>query len=332
MVLTVFIVGCTTVAPETDLSGKGSHGQAGNSHIAHLYLYEKDLGWGILEDGAWGKMKYNLSGEMFEFVFNGHGLEAGSDYTLINYPDPWHGNGLICLGSGTANKGGEVHIADSCDIDFLPVVLDDNFPDGVKIWLVLSNDVDRDAQKMVGWKPEEYLFEHNLIQFNENLLSEQLISDEFTFTANINPDPGVTDNEDYFKVDTNTLTTDGSAATNYYLHISGRPELKDNLYELYLTDYSGGVPALLDYYDNRFAGSGIWFNYLVDAANGDKPFAYIQGGTGTPLLLDAAKYDLIFLEEAMPIPGDYPEGTYTVAGKVETSAGWKAVTFDLTIK
>jgi len=332
MVLIVFMVGCTTVVPEADLSGKNRHGQTGNSNIAPLYLYEKDLGWGIFEDGAWGKMNYKLSGEIFEFVFKGHGLEAGSDYTLINYPDPWYGNGLICLGSGTANKRGEIHIAESCDIDFLPIVIDDNFTEGLKIWLILSNDVDCDTQKMVGWNPEEYLFEHNLIQFNQDLLSKQLISDEFAFSVNMNPDPGVTDNEDYFNFDTNALTTDGLAASNYYLHISGGPELKEDLYELYLTDYSGDVPDLLTYYNNKFGGSGIWFNYLVDAANGDKPFAYIQGGTGTPLLFDTAQHDLIPLDVAMTISGDYPKGIYTIAGKVETSAGWKAVTFDLTIE
>ena len=333
MVLIVFMVGCTTVVPEADLSGKNRHGQTGNSNIAPLYLYEKDLGWGIFEDGAWGKMNYKLSGEIFEFVFKGHGLEAGSDYTLINYPDPWHGNGLIYLGSGTANKGGEVYIAASCEIDFLPVVLDDNFPDGAKIWLVLSDDVDCDAQKMVGWNPEEYLFEHSMIQFNEDLLSEQLISDEFAFSGNDNSVPNVAlNNETCFNDETNTLTTNGSAATNYYLHILDGPELKDDLYELYLADYSGDVNDLLTYYHNRFGGSGIWFNYLVDAANGDKPFAYIQGGTGTPLLLDAAQHDLIPLDVAMTIPGDYPKGIYTVAAKVETSAGWKAVAFDLTIE
>jgi len=109
MVLTVFMVGCTTVVPETDLSGKGPNGQAGNSNIAHLYLYEKENfetdGWDVVNKGAWGKMKYNLSGEMFEFVFNGHGLEAEKNYTLIYYPDPWPGTGLICLGNGVANKG-----------------------------------------------------------------------------------------------------------------------------------------------------------------------------------------------------------------------------------
>jgi hypothetical protein len=240
---------------------------------------------------------------------------------------------LICLGSGTANKGGEVHIAESYEgIDFLPVVLDDNFPDGAKIWLVLKEDVNCVAQEMIGWRPEEYLFEDDLIQFNEDLLDEQFISDEFTFSGNDNLGPSVTENKVYFDDETNTLTTDGSPDTNYYLHILDGPELKDDLYELYLTDYSGDVPDLLTYYNNRFGGSGIWFNYLVDAANGDKPFAYIQGGSTPPLLLDAAQHDLIPLDAAMTIPGDYPKGIYTVAGKVETSDGWKAVTFDLTIE
>ena len=79
----------------------GKTGPAGKSNTAHLYLYEKDPAtWEIVDGGAWGKMKYNLSGPEFEYVFNGHGLEAGEDYTLIYYPDPWPGGGLICLGDG----------------------------------------------------------------------------------------------------------------------------------------------------------------------------------------------------------------------------------------
>jgi len=327
MVLAVFMVGCTTVVPETDLSRKGPNGQAGNSNIAHLYLYEKDPDtWEITEDGAWGKMKYNLSGDEFEFVFNGHGLEAGSNYTLIYYPDPWPGNGLICLGNGVANKGGNVHIAESCDIDFLPVVLDDNFPVGAKIWLVLSADVDCDITTscMVGWNPAEYLFEDDLIQFKEG---EQFISDAFTFSGNDNSVPNVVlNNETCFNEETNTLTTDGSAATNYFLHISEGPELFSGEYGLYLVEYSStGLEA---YYNTK---SDPWKTYLLEVLEGIKPFAYIQGGSTPPLLLDAAKFNLLSWEEAMTIPGDYPEGTYTVAGKVETSEGWKAVTFDLEI-
>jgi len=147
---------------------KGPSGQAGKSNIGHLYLFEKDpVTWEIVEDGAWGKMKYNLSGSEFDFVFNGHGLEANTDYTLIYYPDPWPGNGLICLGSGTANDEGNAHIMGSEDTGDLPAEDDDNCPDGAKVWLVLSGDVDCDAEKMIGWNPTEYLFEYDLITFHD---------------------------------------------------------------------------------------------------------------------------------------------------------------------
>jgi len=145
---------------------KGPHGQAGKSNIAHLYLFEKDPStWEIVEDGAWGKMKYNLAGSEFEFVFNGHGLEPGYEYTLVYYPDPWPGNGLICLGDDTANDDGNVHIMGSVDTGDLPASGDEN--DGAKIWLVLSSDVDCENQYMIGWHPTEYLFEHNLITFDD---------------------------------------------------------------------------------------------------------------------------------------------------------------------
>jgi hypothetical protein len=144
----------------------GKNGRSGKSNVAHLYLCEKDQEtWEIIEDGAWGKMKYNLSGPEFDFVFNGHGLEAGLDYTLIYYPDPWPGNGLICLGSGTATADGNVHIKNSVDTGDLPIEGDEN--DGAKIWLVLSDDVDCENQYMVGWNGEEYLFEYDLIEFDD---------------------------------------------------------------------------------------------------------------------------------------------------------------------
>ena len=51
----------------------GKNGPAGKSNIGHLYLYEKNpTDWTIVEGGAWGKMKYNLSGPEFDFVFSVH--------------------------------------------------------------------------------------------------------------------------------------------------------------------------------------------------------------------------------------------------------------------
>jgi len=57
-----------------------------------LYLYEKDIhedgNWYIVWDGAWGKMSFKLTDTTIDFVFNGHGLEARTDYSLIYYPEP----------------------------------------------------------------------------------------------------------------------------------------------------------------------------------------------------------------------------------------------------
>jgi hypothetical protein len=169
LVLIVLLIGALTVGV---LAGKT--GQAGKSNIAHLYLYEKTslpltdppTPWPIVEDGAWGKMKYNLSGSTFDFVFNGHGLEAGEDYTLIYYPDPWPGTDLICLGDGTANVDGDVHIAGSVDTGDLPTGADTIPLGGAKIWLVLSDDITCDDQ-FYGWNPTEYLFEGDVITFDD---------------------------------------------------------------------------------------------------------------------------------------------------------------------
>lgn len=174
-----------TPIPPTNKGPRGPSGPAGKSKTGHLYLYEKvepsqpyppGTPWEIVEDGAWGKMTYPLEGPTFKFVFNGHALEPKTDYTLIYYPDPWPGTGLICLGSAVSNGGGNVHIMGSPDTGSLPIAEDLNHPDnpnhedcvenstcieGAKIWLVLSSDVDCESTPtaMVGWNPTEYLFE-----------------------------------------------------------------------------------------------------------------------------------------------------------------------------
>jgi len=161
LLLIVLLIGALSVGV---LAGKT--GQAGKSNIAHLYLHEKDADWEIVPEpeGAWGKMKYNMSGDEFDFVFNGHGLEIGLEYTLIYYPDPWPGTGLICLGNGIVNEEGNIHIAESVATGDLPIINDEN--PGAKIWLVLSADVSCD-NNMIGWNPTEYLFEYDLITFDD---------------------------------------------------------------------------------------------------------------------------------------------------------------------
>lgn len=152
---------------------KGPSGRAGKSNIAHLYLHEKDPDtWKIIEDGAWGKMKYNLSGSVFSFVFNGHDLVPGSIYTLIYYQDPWPGTNLICLGTAEADEFGNVHIKNIVETgDLPPPATDETDHVGAKIWLVLFPDVQcgeaGTTSEMIGWNPTDYLFEYETIYFDD---------------------------------------------------------------------------------------------------------------------------------------------------------------------
>ena len=149
----------------------------GEARTGTLYLFQKtsDEGpWPIVQGGAWGDMKYNLWGDKFNFMLQGRKLQPGMSYTLIYYPDPWPGTNLFCLGSGVANGGGNLNIFDF-DFDIgtsLPAVYDANYTPiapsgavGAKIWLVLSSDVDCSSRYMIGWNPDQYLFEYNLINF-----------------------------------------------------------------------------------------------------------------------------------------------------------------------
>lgn len=189
LVLIVLLIGALFVV----VMAGGPSGKAGKSDIAHLYLYQKTYvdplvgDYIVVDGGAWGKMKYNTSGSTFDFVFNGHELEVDAEYTLIYYPDPWPGEGLICLGEGIVNDEGNIHIAGSIDTGVdLPISGDLNADTstttledgsiGAKIFLVPSDDVDCVGQEMTGWTGplpgniegvNIYLFEGELITFDD---------------------------------------------------------------------------------------------------------------------------------------------------------------------
>lgn len=140
-----------SVMPALAKNPKGPADYNGMNHFgnaSHLYLYEKDsTTWEVLEDGAWGKMTYHED----TFVFNGHKLVPGQEYSLINYsPDVWPGADSILMSNGTADEYGNIHLS--------------GLMEGVsgKVWLVLSSDF-TDGTGMTGWHPEEYLYEYTLI-------------------------------------------------------------------------------------------------------------------------------------------------------------------------
>ena len=196
----LFILTLTVVSLMACLIGAiatagGPGGHAGKSNTGHLYFCQKDpallfcdIGGGITvpppcnplndqyvecsaESRAWGKMKYNLEGQIFDFEFEGHHLMEGQNYTLIYYPDNPSG-GLIYLGSDIAAGHGNVHIKGSLFTGNLPASYDFNYPDGAKIWLALSSDVCMRSQdnspNLVGdyyLDLKDYLFGIDLITF-----------------------------------------------------------------------------------------------------------------------------------------------------------------------
>lgn len=169
---------------------KGPNGPAGKSNVAFLYLFEKDTTtWQPVEEGAWGKLKYNLEGPEFEYLFNGHGLAVNTTYSLIYYADfedrfnYWGGNNPGALiAEGTSNDEGDLHLKGSIDLKMdLPCEPDANIathnytgaPDyyanahGAKIWLVPSSMYDSDAKKVTTWSPDDFLFETDLIWYED---------------------------------------------------------------------------------------------------------------------------------------------------------------------
>lgn len=165
--LTIVVVACLVVGLAIAAYAAKS-APAGKSNVGHLYLYEKDpVSWEIVDGGAWGKMKYNLSGEEFEYVFNGHELDPNTAYSLIYYADPWPGNNPgACIATGIPNAGGQLHLEGSIDLGIdLPDSADANYADGAKIWLVPSSD--HDGTGMTAWNPTDYLYEHDLITYDD---------------------------------------------------------------------------------------------------------------------------------------------------------------------
>jgi hypothetical protein len=118
---------------------------------------------------TFGVLKYNLEGPVFEYLFNGHGLQPDTDYSLIYYADPWPGdNPGALIASGTTDIDGNIHLKGSKNLDMdLPNIADENYPNGAKIWLISSRDYDAKNTKMSGWNPNDYLFEYDLITYND---------------------------------------------------------------------------------------------------------------------------------------------------------------------
>jgi hypothetical protein len=151
--------------------------------LSHVILVQKPHSGDSIPDytiwsfAMWGQLDYYTPLATFDYAFDGHGLAASTEYTLLYYPDPYPGDNLICIDHGTTNATGDILLYGSTNIGALPIPADLNsvvgtstYPSttGAKIWLVLSSDVDciSTPHHMTAWHPTLYLFELWLIQYD----------------------------------------------------------------------------------------------------------------------------------------------------------------------
>ncbi len=136
-----------------------------------LILENKDDNWNpIYGDGVWGLLAYNPAGSTFDYQFMARGLQPNTGYSLIYFADPWPGNhpGAL-IAAFTSDASGMIALtAGSTDLNMdLPDPSDANYPTGAKIWLVLSSDYDIMTYAMTAFQMSKYLFEHNLITYDD---------------------------------------------------------------------------------------------------------------------------------------------------------------------
>jgi hypothetical protein len=144
--------------------------------------------WTVIEgDGIYGILKFDDDGPEFVYEFDGYGLSTGTSYSLIYYADPWPGDGQppgtggpagAYIDDGTTDSNGDITLSGSIELNMdLPHPADDNaYPEtttygdgstGAKIWLVPSSYYDATNHKMEGYDGTKFLFEMNLIDYDD---------------------------------------------------------------------------------------------------------------------------------------------------------------------
>ncbi len=158
-----------------------------------LILENKDADWDVINDNMQGKLTYNISGSTFSGTFQATGLPSDQEYSLIYYADKgdrfgnWGGDNPGALIGKFTPAGGIITLANidkelNMDLphpndwnanaspnycDNLNGYDDYNTCVGAKIWLVPSAEYDADLKKLTAWNPANYLFETDLINYND---------------------------------------------------------------------------------------------------------------------------------------------------------------------
>lgn len=164
--------GSCSADDSSTINVQGPDGQSGASHVAHTNFVKIDSATGAtVASTSSATMMYFWFGSTFDYVLNAHQLAAGSQWTLTYQPEPMPSAGVICLGSGTVNGGGQLHLANSLELNSnLPPALDPTAdpstqPPDALLALVASADVDCTAGTMTTFTPDNYLFTSPRVRF-----------------------------------------------------------------------------------------------------------------------------------------------------------------------
>jgi hypothetical protein len=161
---------CTDDSTGVDL--QGPDGQSGASHVAHTDFGLMDITTGAsVPSNESATMMYFWFGSTFDYVLNAHQLPVGSQWTLTYQPEPLPSSGVICLGNSTVNGGGQLHLANSLELNSnLPPSLDPTAdpstqPPDALLALVLSADVDCSGGTMTNFEPNVYLWSNPRVRY-----------------------------------------------------------------------------------------------------------------------------------------------------------------------
>lgn len=129
-----------------------------------------DQYWFVETDDMHGVLQYKDSGETFDWQLTVNGMEPSTEYKLVYAPDPWPQslptNPNLMIASFTTDASGDWSGAGNTEMNMdFPDSADANFPTGAKIWVVVG--AHHDGTQMTAWEHTRYLFEYNLITYND---------------------------------------------------------------------------------------------------------------------------------------------------------------------
>lgn len=202
------ITGYIKFATSQEANYGGSYVDASDAvtttYFANVTLENKDSSWNIVSDGIGGELTFELADNDFKYDFVGVAPLVNTEYCLIYYADEpnrfvnWGGDnpgkligagtsdatGYLCIGNGVVNLEMDMPKSPDYNGDYDTNLCNLDRPNycgapdsydmctGAKVWLVPCSDYTEPA--LTAWNPTTYLFETDLITYDDTSVTENL--------------------------------------------------------------------------------------------------------------------------------------------------------------